>query len=379
MRITVLLRSFTRGGAERQAAVAAASLARRGHEVEVVVFRDGPAYQDELGQAGLRPVALDGPRALLPLAFVRHVRRRRPDVVLSYLPGPNLVATCARLAPGRRPGVVWGIRATDLRLDTEHPLARLVGRVEPMASRWCDVAVANAAAARSDAQGRGVRPRRFDVVPNTVDTDRWVPDPGARAARRMEWGVGPDVPVVGRVGRLHPMKDVPSFLSALARVRRDRPDAVGVVAGTGDAATTTELRAVATRLGLDRAVTWLGDVDDARGLYPGFDVAVSSSAWGEAFPNVVAEALACGVPCVGTDVGATAELLDDPRWVVPPGDPDALAGAIERVLALDPVERSRVSGRGRDRVRRWCSPESTTSALEESLAAAVQLAREGSA
>lgn len=369
MRVCVLVRSLTLGGAERQAATTAAALTARGHGVDLVTFRRGGAYAEVLSRAGLREQQLGGPRPLLPVALWRRLRTDRPDVVLSYLAGPNLVSLVGR-GLHHRPALVWGVRSTSLRLEDEVLLGRLVSRVEPRLSRWCDAAVTNSAAARDDAAARGFRPPRFEVVPNVIDVDRWRPDPDPdrRSDARRQLGLPADATVVGRVGRIHPMKDLPTYLRALADLSADRPEVRGLVVGDGEPAHLRELMGLAASLGIDDRVVWHGGSDDLSPVYAALDVLVSSSAYGESFPNVVAEAAASGVPCVGTDLGATRDLVGDGRFVVPPGDPTALAAAVAAVLDAGPAGRAALGAAARRRIVERFGPEAAAVRLEQVLA-----------
>ncbi len=369
MKIAVVVRAFTRGGAERQAAVTAAELARRGHDVEVLAFHPGSAYAEVLADAPAPvPVhVLGGGRAGTPIALLGHLVRRRPDVLLAYLAGPNLASLVGRLPGTGRPLVVWGIRSTTLRGADETRLGRAVGRLEPWGSRAAHLAVANSTAGRDDAVARGFRVP-IAVVPNGIDVDRWAPRPDLRAEGRAQLGAGEDELVLVRVGRVHPMKDLPTMLRAVAAARTP---ALLAVVGSGDPDYERSMQALADELGVAARVRWLGDVDEPERWYAAADVAVSSSAYGEGFPNVIGEALASGVPCIGTDVGDTAWLIGDAGTVVPAEDAPALAAAIDELAALGPERRAELGRRGRRRVVDDFSVPALGDRLESLLAARV--------
>ena len=230
--------------------------------------------------------------------------------------------------------VVWGVRASNRDLRHYDWLTRLVSLIERALARFPDLIIANAYAGRDHVVARGFPPDRVIVIPNGLATDRFRPDRPAGQHVRDELGIGSTEVVVGLVGRLDPMKDHPTFLAAAARLRRERPALRFLCIGNGPESYAVQLRRLATSLGLDAALCWVGGRGDMPAVFNALDVAVSASATGEGFPNVVGEAMACGVPCVVTDVGDSAHVVGDVGQVVPPGDPAALADAIGRVLDL---------------------------------------------
>jgi glycosyltransferase involved in cell wall biosynthesis len=125
---------------------------------------------------------------------------------------------------------------------------------------------------------------------------------------------------------------------------------VFVLAGKGIDHTHAPLAGLLNQLGVTESFRLLGEVREVEKLYPAFDLLVLSSAWGEAFPNVLGEAMACGVPCVSTEVGDCAEVVKGSGITVPPRDPQALAGAIGKVLSMPLSERTHLGEIGRQRV-----------------------------
>jgi glycosyltransferase involved in cell wall biosynthesis len=156
-----------------------------------------------------------------------------------------------------------------------------------------------------------------------------------------------DEPMLLAVGRLHPQKDYPTMLEAVARLRARTPRPVLVIAGDGPEAARISDRArelsVRSRL--------LGRRDDIADLMGAADLLVLSSVW-EARALVVQEAMQAGLPVVATDVGGIPELVGDQAIVVPPGSPDALAAALADVLD-NPAEARQRAERARELAATW--------------------------
>jgi glycosyltransferase involved in cell wall biosynthesis len=156
--------------------------------------------------------------------------------------------------------------------------------------------------------------------------------------------------LIGQVARLDPMKDHPTLLRALARCLPVCSDLRLVVAGDGSSGYTGELERLACDLGLRERVLWLGERLDTPELYNAMDIHVLASAYGEGFPNAVAEAMATAVPCVVTRVGDAAEIVSDTGIAVSPRDPEALSGALRQLLSASPEERRELGRRARRRI-----------------------------
>lgn len=319
----------------------------------VVVLTPGGPFADELVRRGvpledlgMRP-GRDGVRGLLRL--VRVLRRLRPTLVLSWLYHADLLATVAVPLAGS-PRLVWHVRGTLESLAGIPWHTRIVMRLLALLSRRPDAVAVNSEAGRRDHERLGYRPRRWVLTPNGFDTEEWRPDPADRATVRAELGIPAAAPVVVHVGRVHPAKDHATLLAAFALLRARVPDVRLVCVGPG----TEALPGVATtdRAAPDgaAAVLALGDRDDVPRLLRAADVAALSSRT-EGLPNVVAEAMATGLPCAVTDVGDAARLVGTTGRVVPPADPSALAGALEALLRLPEQQRAALGAAARERIR----------------------------
>jgi len=153
------------------------------------------------------------------------------------------------------------------------------------------------------------------------------------------------------VGRFHPQKDHHNFVRAASLLHQDRPDVWFVLCGFGVSWANKELTSLIEEAGIRNRCCLLGLRDDIPRLTAAFDIASLSSSYGEAFPNVVNEAMSCGVPCVVTDVGDAALIVGQTGLVVPPRNPDALAQGWLKMLVLGREGRAPLGMEARQRIR----------------------------
>lgn len=304
----------------------------------VISLGDEGVFGSRLRRAGvavhvlnMKESAWAAPRGLWRL--YRLLGQLRPDVVQTWMYHADLLGgIVARLAGVR--ALSWGIRNSGADLQHGSRTARGVAWLCARLSRWVPgiiIACADEAARRHADWGYDTD--RMLVIPNGYDMEAWQADPQARAALRAEWGVAPDVPLIGSVARWNPLKDHANLLEALGLALRRHPSLRCVLVGEGMDLGNAELVSLLHRHGLEQHVILLGRRDDVPRILAALDFYVLSSR-AEGFPNVVAEAMATQVPCIVTDVGDAARIVGDCGWVVPPRNAGALAGAMGEALAL---------------------------------------------
>ncbi|MBL0170012.1 MAG: glycosyltransferase [Gemmatimonadaceae bacterium] len=331
--ILMLLGGLGVGGAEHQAIALAGSLQRRGHAVHIVALADGPLRQIVEAE-GLSLDVLVRPLAFSPAAIpalARVIRRTAPDVLYAFLDVQWLMALAARtLAPRVR--VVLGLRSSQYFQQVDGARDRAVRQLTRRFARFADLLIANSLAGLNDFNRLASRAPYGMVVPNGIDPARFSPDPVGRRVIRASWSVSPSDIVIGHVGRLDPVKHHELLLDAFARLAGNDPRVKLVCVGEGSAARLEVLRDAATRHGIADRVSFIGGRSDLSAVYSAFDVLALSSAR-EGFPNVVAEAMLCGVPAVVTDTGASAEIVGSLGDVSPCGDAASFAAGLARVIA----------------------------------------------
>ena len=375
LKIAFLVRSLNYGGAERQLMVLAKGLHERGHSVVIVVFYPHGGLQSELLETGVRVRGLaklgrwDVVRFSMQLSRVLH--EERPDIVQGCHGVANLMAMAMR-AVVPRATIICGVRSTNLELARYGWLTRASNLLADALRRVPDLFIANSQAAQRELVARGYSPDKIVVIPNGIDTDRFTVDRGAGRALRRELGVGDDELLVGRVGRIDPMKDHATFLRAAAEVVKSRTNVRFVCVGDGDAEYRTQLQTLGHELGLGKQLLWLHARRDMHAVYNALDIACSSSAFGEGFPNVVGEAMACGVPCVVTDVGDSAWVVGESAAVVKPRDATMLARRLVQLVDCGSHELARLGAASRDRIVEHFAIERLVSATEAVFNAAVE-------
>ncbi len=372
--LSLVIHRLDLGGAERQLLALADGLEKEKFQVEVITFYPGGCLEDQiLDCEGLTVTNLGrkgrwgAPLCLVKLA--RALRRSRAHVVYGFMEVPSQMSLLAGRVLGIR--VIWGLRRSRRYLGHYDWAERSSFRTGRFLSRGADFIIFNSAKGRDDYLEAGYHPKRMAVIPNGIDTNRFKRDPGKGSALKKSLGIEPGAKLVGMVSRIHPMKGHEVFLRAAGKLSASRSDVFFVCAGRGDKQEVSVLRSLTARLGLEKRVLWLGEIRDVVGLYSALDVLCSSSLYGEGFPNVIGEAMSCGVPCVVTDVGDSALVVGSTGLVVSRGDPGELASAVAGLLSRPPEELSRMGEHARIRVQQHFSLErmvySTSRIIEDLL------------
>jgi glycosyltransferase involved in cell wall biosynthesis len=355
-KVTFIATGLLTGGAETVLLALLSRLDRARFVPEVVSLRgDGP-MRERIEALGV-PVRLMNMRPGVPhpggmVRLFRHIRRARPDLVQGWMYHGNLAASmCAKLA--WRAPVLWSIHNSLYDWSLEKRATALIIRSGALLSRSASRIVYCAEITARQHEAIGFRADRTVIVPNGFDVGRFQPDADARGALIAELGAASDALLAGHIARFHPHKDHRTLSEALRAAMRSEPRLHAVLAGSGIDARNEQIGAMMDGLPRER-VHLLGPRSDIPRLMAGLDFLVSSSV-SEAFPMVVGEAMACGLPCVVTDVGDSAKLLDDLGIVVPPSDSGALAEAMIKLAAMPGEERRELGRKARDRAVRHFS------------------------
>lgn len=354
-RILHIITGLGTGGAESMLLKLLLATDRRRLESRVISLAARGPMQTQFEAAGIPVLALGMPpsrpsgKGLARLLFTTTRDPWRPDLIQGWMYHGNLAALVAGAllsAP-----VVWNIRHTLHAFHEEPRHTAFMIRLGAWLSGLPDAIVCNSPTSYRMHVALGYRDLPWTILPNGFELDRFRPDPEARIAVRAELGIPPQARVVGLVARYHPIKDHCTFLKAASQVAQIHPDVHFLLIGPGVDPGNSELNQLTKQLGLKDRTLFLGARNDLPALTSALDVAVSSSK-SEAFSNALGEALACGVPCVATDVGESCAIVGGSGRLVPPGNPEAMASALNELLQAGGTARRALGEAGRLRIMR---------------------------
>ena len=348
MKMLHVITGLSQGGAERQLANLVSVFPA---EAAVFSLKEPGVMAGEIRKAGV-PIHSGGARRSVSPAWIPELRKAirevRPDVVMGWMYHGNLAASLARRL-GHRGPILWNVRHSVHDIRREKASTRWVIRAGGWWAQSPARIVYNSTTAAEQHERLGYPSEKRVVLPNGFDLERFKPSPSVREARRAELGIPSDRFLLGVVGRSHPMKNHLGWLKAFRALVDAGMPVHCVMAGTGVADPIGPLACGVREAGLGSAVTLLPPTDSPETLYPAMDLLVMPS-WGEGFPNVVGEAMACGVPALVTDVGDASFVVGDTGFVARNGSSAILAACVHDALHVGAGSLSTLGRRARKRM-----------------------------
>jgi glycosyltransferase involved in cell wall biosynthesis len=356
MKIAHVIAGLSMGGAQMMLYKLLSRVDRTNFDSEVISLADVGPLDEKIRALGV-PVRVLGMRPGVPdpLALSRLARWWRqdpPDVVQTWMYHADLIGCLAAKLAGRIP-VAWNIRHSNQNVEDDKRTTLWTIRACAWLSGWLpERIICCSEASRRVHIELGYAARDMVVIPNGFDLAAFKPDQAARLSLRRELAISEDTVLVGLVGRFNAQKDHNTFVQAAARLSAHLPAVHFLLCGDDITPANNQLVEWITASGIGARCHLLGRREDMPRLTAALDIATTTSAYGEGFPNVVGEAMACAVPCAVTDVGDSAVIVHDTGKVVPPRDPSAMAEAWRMLTMLGPEGRARLGLAARRRVEK---------------------------
>ncbi|MEM7014152.1 MAG: glycosyltransferase [Verrucomicrobiota bacterium] len=339
IRVLHIISNLEPGGAEIMLDKVIANLDSSRFEQVVVSLGNRGSLAAGMEAAGAKVHALNlRPNPAVLFSGFRQLRKIAREFVPNWIQGwmvhGNLFAHfAAKAAPSAK--VAWNLRHTLDILTHEKLRTRALIRFSVPFSKKAHVIVSNSVAGSRDHEAIGYPEPKRRVITNGFDAERFKPDEKARREWRTKLEIPEETIVIGNSARFHPMKHQTQIVRALAKL----PDVHAIIMGRG-ISDNPQLLELASELGVSDRLHLLGHQDAVESVYAALDIYCLSSQSVEGFPTAVAEAMACGVPAVVTDVGDAAEIVAETGIVVSPRDLDALVEGLNRMFQMDPKSLS---------------------------------------
>ncbi len=369
MKILHFITGLSTGGAEMMLYKLVSRMNRDKFEIQVMSFTDIGPIGKRIQALGIPVEALGiksgvpDPRMVFKLA--RWLKKYTPDLIQTWMYHSDLVGGLAAKLAGNIP-VVWGIRHSNLDPEGNKRTTIWTAKACARFSRWLPVKIVCCSEASKRVHiALGYDPDRMVVIPNGFDLNLFKPDLEGGTLVRQELCIPEDTMLIGMVGRFDLQKDHRNFIKAAALLHTETKDVQFLLCGDDITWGNYQLSSWIKDAGWSEYFHLLGRRDNIPRIMTALDIASSSSSYGEGFPNVVGEAMACGVPCVVTDVGDSALIVGDTGKVVPPKDPHALAGAWSELIKIGKDKRQKLGDNARLRIKENFSLPSVVKRYEE--------------
>ena len=354
MKVLHIITSLDTGGAEQMLFKLLSRIDRKRFDNRVVCLIPQGPVAEKIGGIGIQVDSLGLTRGRIsPSGLIRPIRLLRdwqPDIIQTWLYHADLLGYLAARLTGTR-NLIWNIRCTQMDLTKYSRVTTLTVKACALFSKFPRKILANSDIAKEQhVNTYGYEEKNFDIILNGFDLSLFKPDKAAGRNVRRDINIPEQSLCTGLVCRYDPQKDHRTFIEAAHIISARYPNLYFLLAGRGVDDTNIHLKGQIKTAGLSHRFRLLGERPDIPDIMNAMDFFCSSSAFGEGFPNVLGEAMACGLPCVATDVGQSKDVVMDTGFIVPPGNSERLAKGMERMACLSNEARRRLGLQARLRV-----------------------------
>ncbi len=256
----------------------------------------------------------------------------KPDIVQTWLVHADLIGGIAARLLGIKK-IIWNVRYSNFKIGKAKFLTIFFVKLLSVLSFLIPkLIIIVSKKAKKIYAIKGYDSKKLKFIPNGYDLSILRSNKIHRKIFRKKIKIKKKLPIIGNVARYDPKKDHSNLLNALSIIRSKNIDFLCCLFGSNINRNNLKLVSEIKKLDLSKHIKLLGQNNNISKVMNGLDVYIQSSSYGEGFPNVVAESMACGIPCVVTDVGDSSFIVNKTGWLVPPNNSIKLAKAIEEAL-----------------------------------------------
>ena len=366
-KIVHLITGLNTGGAENMLHKIVSNSDKE-HFTHIVISLMGKgSFGEKLENLGFKIYTLNMKKRLSSIkAFIKLIKilkQEKPDVLQTWLYHADFLGLIAgKICKIKK--IIWNLRCSNMDMKQYGFSSRLLIKILTFLSKKPDAIIFNSYTGKDYHQKIGYQNSNWIYIPNGFNTLLYKPNQEAKKALKQQLGLSETCFVIGHIARFDPMKDHKTFIKACNIAIKQEPKLNVVMIGRNINDKNLELANEITKTDCANNFYLLGEIPHLADYYPLFDVFCLSSAFGEGFPNVIGEAMSCGVICIATDVGDAQNIIDNTGFIVKPKDADELAKTIINTIKLNQKDKDNLSQKARVRIENEFSITTITKKYE---------------
>jgi glycosyltransferase involved in cell wall biosynthesis len=355
MKVLHVITGLTAGGAERMLHNLMCSTTRKVVDPMVVSLMDAGKFGPLINNLGI-PVITVGMKRGVPslsgtIKLLKTTKQFKPDIVQGWMYHGNVAAHLVhRISAPKHSALLYNIRQTLYDIKKERPLTQKIIKLEARFSKKTSSVIYNTYVGARQHEEFGYDPTKTVVIPNGVDCNLFQKNTEVREATRNSLNISEENILIGIAARFHPMKNYPCFIRCAAKIHEEFPKTRFIMVGENVTTAEKEILALQQKYETANFIMPLGEWSKMLSFFNSLDILTSCSSWGEGFSNSIAEASACEVPCVVTDIGDSKEIIGGNGIVIPPDDDQALIDAWRNLIVRSATERYELGSKARSRI-----------------------------
>ncbi len=369
IRVLHIITGLGTGGAERMLTKLLSSMDQSRFELVVFSLSGRGSMASKIEEAGVEVYHFNFSKKKLNILalfrLIKFARAFNPDMIQGWMYHANALALIIKLLMRKKTKIFWNIRYTPGQLSDEKWLTAKIIRLSARFSSRPQAVIYNARRSVARHKQLGYAQNNVAVIANGFDIEQFKPLEDSRSRVCAQLNLSKQSLLIGHVARYHPMKDHQTFIKAASLLKKRLPEVCFILLGGKVDNANQELQTMIVEHALQDCIYLMGERQNLPHWFSSFDVAVLSSAWGEGFPNVLGEAMACGTPCVATDVGDSALIVNKTGRIVGPSHPEALSDAIYHLLTLPKKQQQDLSDAARKNIVNHYSLKAITAQYEK--------------